>query len=81
MRRTALILASLGLIALLPMVWESPASAGMRGIPKTTQIQLLHQGSGPKRALRYRFRAGQTVTLRMGMKMTMGMELTLQELF
>ncbi len=75
MRRTALILASLGLIALLPTRWESPAHAGMRGIPKTTQIQLLRRGSGPKRALRYRFRAGQTVTLHMGMKMAMGMQL------
>lgn len=44
-------------------------------VPANTSVTLIHAGSAPRAPLRYRYRAGDSVEMRMDMTMSMGMEL------
>lgn len=61
-----------------PLIAAPPAGATGRdslSVPKDTRVTLVSPGQGPRKQLRYRFRAGDAVTLTMDMSMKMGMEI------
>ncbi|MDY0004072.1 MAG: hypothetical protein RBU30_22430 [Polyangia bacterium] len=50
-------------------------SLGSQAVPEDTTVTLLGAGKAPRRPLRYRYRAGDSVEMNMDMTMSMGMEL------
>lgn len=64
---------------LCALTWGAPdalaTSRGNLAVPADTSVTLLGAGQAPRKPLRYRYRAGDTVAMTMDMTMSMGMEM------
>lgn len=64
-------------LCVVPLATPPVAQGGGRDprpVPKDTQVTLIEAGGAPRRPLRYRFKAGDTVEMTMDMTMAMGIE-------